>query len=96
MYAVCFSCRVLDASLWRAELALALPTGSHEFRIYDEADGSSLVVVDHPDLANANGFKRQLEDWPFSWAEPDRPGPCVLRRAEESQRIGKFADFGPR
>jgi hypothetical protein len=87
LYAVCFSCRVLNASRWRAELALALAADSHTFRIYDEADGSSLVVVDQPDLTNANGFKSQLEDWPFSWAEPDRPRPCVLRRAEGSQGI---------
>jgi hypothetical protein len=93
LYAVCFSCRVLDPSRWRAELALALPTRSHGFRIYDEADGSSLVVVDHPDLTNANGIKRQLESWPFSWAEPDRPGPCVVRRAEESRGISKSADL---
>jgi hypothetical protein len=82
MYSVCFGCRVADAAQWRAELLRALPTGSHTFRIYEEADGSSLVVVDQPDLANANGLKCQLEGWPFSWAEPDPPGPCVLRRAE--------------
>jgi hypothetical protein len=82
-----FSCRVLDESLWRAELARALPTGYHKFRVYDDADGSSLVVVDHPDLASANGFKRQLEGWPFSWAEHERPGPYVLRRAEGSRGI---------
>jgi hypothetical protein len=93
LYAVCFSCRVLNPSRWRAELALALPTGSHRPRIYDEADGSSLVVVDCLSPTTAIAFKSQLEGWPFSWAEPDGPRPCVVRRADDSRGSGGTSAF---